>query len=77
MRSLGEDATQGNVLWMLDECCGVVITFNVLSKELYSLKQGMGENVAKCRLHLSKQVQILQMENPTGGLGGGKAGSLL
>ena len=38
MRSLGEDANLGNVLQMLDEYYGVVVTFNTLSKELYSLK---------------------------------------
>ena len=32
------------------------------SKELYSLKQGSGENVAKFGMHLSLQVQILQSE---------------
>ena len=42
VRSLGEDATLGNVLQMLDEYYDVVMTFNALSKELYSLKQGMG-----------------------------------
>ena len=64
MRSLGDDVTLGNVLWTLDEHYGVVMTFNSLSKELYSLKQGMGENVAKFRVHLSQQIQILQMEYP-------------
>ena len=42
VRSLGNDATIGNVLWTLDKHYGVVMTFNVLSKELYSLKQGIG-----------------------------------
>ena len=36
--------------------------FDALSKELYSLKQGSGENVAKFGVHLSQQVQILQSE---------------
>ena len=62
MRSLGEDATLGDVLWTLDECYGVVMTFNALSKELYSLKQGMGENMAECGVCLSQQAQILQTE---------------
>ena len=62
MRSLGEGATLGNVLQMLDEHYGVVMTFDALSKELYSLKQGMGENVAEFRVILSQQVQILQTE---------------
>ena len=62
--SLGEDATKSDVLQMLDEHYGVVMTFNALSKELYSLKQGSGENVAKFGVHLSQQVQILQSEYP-------------
>ena len=41
-----------------------MMTFNALSKELYSLKPGMGENVAEFRVCLSQQVQILQMEYP-------------
>ena len=41
------------------------MTFNALSKELYSLRQGMGENVAKFRVCLSQQVQILQTEYPS------------
>ena len=57
-RSLGEDATLGDVLQTLDEHCGIVMTFDTWSKELYSLKQGMGENVAEL------QVQILHMEYP-------------
>ena len=40
----------------------MVMMFDTLSKELYSLKQGSGENVAKFRVHLSQQVQILQSE---------------
>ena len=61
-RSLGEDATLGDVLQTLDEHYGDMMTFNALSKELYSLKQGMGENVAEFGVHLSQQVQILLME---------------
>ena len=61
-RSLGEDATLGNVFWTLDEHYGVVMTLNALSKEHYSLKQGMGENVGEFGVCLSQQVQILQME---------------
>ena len=64
VRSLGKDATLDNVLQMLDEDYGVVMTFNALSKELYSLKKGMGQNVAGFRVCLSQQVQILQMEYP-------------
>ena len=63
-RSLGEDATLSNVLQMLDEHYGVIMTFNTLSKELYSLKQGSGENVAEFRVCLSQQVQINQSEYP-------------
>ena len=61
-RTLGEDATLGNVLQMLDKHYGVMMTFNALSKELYSLKQEKRENVAEFGVHLSQQVQILQME---------------
>ena len=38
--------------------------FNTLNKELYSLKQGSGENVAEFGVHLSQQVQIFQSEYP-------------
>ena len=55
-RSLGEDATLGIVLQMLDEHYGVMMAFNALSKELYSIKLGMGENVAEFGVHLSQQV---------------------
>ena len=41
-RSLGEDATLNDILQMLDEHYGVVMMFDTLSKELYSLKQGSG-----------------------------------
>ena len=64
-RSLGEEATLGDVLWTLDKHYGVVMTFNTFSKELYSPKQGMGENVAELGVCLSQQVQILQMEYPS------------
>ena len=65
VRNLGEDATLSDVLWMLDEHNGVMMTFDTLSKELYSLKQGMGENVALFGVCLSQQVQILQTEYPS------------
>ena len=65
VRSLGKDATLDDVLQILDKHYGVIMTFNALSKELYLLKQGMGENMAEFRLHLSQQVQILQMEYPS------------
>ena len=58
-RSLGDDTTLTDVLQMLGEHYGSVMTFNALSKELYSLSQGSGENVAKFRVCLSQQVQIL------------------
>ena len=62
---MGEDATLGDVLWMLDEHCGVMLTFDTLSKKLYSFKQGMGENVAEFGVCLSHQAQILQIEYPS------------
>ena len=65
VRSLGEDATHGNVLWTLDKHYGIVMTFDALSKELHSLKQGMGENMAEFRVHLSQQAQIPQIEYPS------------
>ena len=40
----------------------MVMTFNALSKELYSLKQRSSENVAEFRVCLLQQVQILQLE---------------
>ena len=61
-RSLGEDATLDDVLQMLDEHYDIVIMFDALSKELYSLKQGSGENVAEFGVCLLQQVQILQSE---------------
>ena len=55
----------GDVLQTLDEHYGVKMTFNALSKEFYSLKWGMRENVTEFRVHLSQQVQILQTEYPS------------
>ena len=49
---------------MLDKHYGVVMTFNTLSKELYSLKQDSAEIVAMFRVCLSQQVHILQSEYP-------------
>ena len=63
-RSVDEDAALTDILQMLDEHYGVVMLFDALSKELYSLKQGSRENVAKFGVHLSQQVQILQLEYP-------------
>ena len=64
MRNLGEDTILGDVLQMLDKHYGIVIAFDTLSKVLYSLKQGMGENMAEFGGCLSQQVQILYMEYP-------------
>ena len=64
MRSLSEDATLGDVLQMLDVHYVVMMTFSVLSKEHYSLRQGMGENVGEFGVHLSQQVQVLLKEYP-------------
>ena len=62
--SLGKDATLSDVLQMLDENYSVVMTFDVLSKEIYSLKQGLSENVAVFWVYLLQQVQILKSEYP-------------
>ena len=73
-RSLGKDATLTNTLQTLDEHYGMVMMSNALSKELYSLNQGSGKNVAEFGVCLSQQVQILQVEVPrkdsTGAHGG-------
>ena len=63
-KSLGKDATLSDILQMLDEHYGVIMPFDAHSKELYSLKQGLGEKVAEFGVHLSQQVQILQLEYP-------------
>ena len=63
-QSLGEDATLSDIRQTLDEHYGVVMMFNTLSKEWYSLKQGFGENVAEFGVCLSEQVQILQSKYP-------------
>ena len=47
---------------MLEEHYGMLMTFDALSKELYFLKKGSGENVAKSGVHLLQQIQILQSE---------------
>ena len=62
--SLGEGATLNDVLQMSDKHYSVVMTFYTLSKELYSLKQGLNLNVAESGVHLLQQVQILQSEYP-------------
>ena len=63
-QGLGEDTTLIDMLQTFDEHYGVVITFNALSKEFYSLKQGFGEYVAEYGVHLSQQVKIIQSEYP-------------
>ena len=63
-RGLGKDATLNDILQMLDKDYGVIMMFNALSKELYSLKQGLSKNIAKFGVHLSQQVQILQSKYP-------------
>ena len=40
--SLGKDAILSDVLQELDEHLGIIMMFNALSKECYSLKQGRG-----------------------------------
>ena len=47
---------------MLEKYYGMVMMFGTLSKELYSIKQTSGENVAEFGVCLSLQVQILQSE---------------
>ena len=64
-RSLGDDATLGDVLQMLDKLYSIMMTFNAVSKELYSVKQGMGEKMAEFVVHLFQQIQILQMKYPS------------
>ena len=49
---------------MLDKHYSVVMTFDVLSKELFSLKQGSNKNVAEFRVHFLQQVEIFQSEYP-------------
>ena len=63
-RSLGEDTILNDIFQMLDEHYGIVMTLDALSKELYSLRQAAGENVAEFGVHLSQQVQIFQSEFP-------------
>ena len=63
-RNLGEDATLNYVLQMLDKHYGMEMMFDALSKELYSLQQGLGENVAEFRVQLLQQVQTLQSDYP-------------
>ena len=64
VRSSCKDATLSDILKTLDEHYGVIMTFNALSKELYSLKQGLSQNISEFRVHLLWQVQILHSEYP-------------
>ena len=52
------------MLQILDKHYGAVMMCNAHAKELYSLKERLGENVAEYRVHLLQQVQILQLEYP-------------
>ena len=63
-RSLGKDATLNEIMQMLDKHYCVIMTFDALSKELYSFRQGSSKNKAEFRVHLLQQVQILQSEYP-------------
>ena len=56
------NATLTDILQVLDEPYGMVMMFDTLSKELYSIKQGSRENVAEFGVCLLQQVQILQSE---------------
>ena len=51
-----------DVLQMLDKHYGVVMMFDALSKELYSLKHGLGEKVAKFQVCLSQQVRVCRKD---------------
>ena len=53
-RSLGEDATLTDILQMLDKHYGMVVMFDALGKELYSLKQGSRVNEARFSVCLSQ-----------------------
>ena len=74
--SLGKDVTLSNVLQILDEHYDVVMMFQALSKELYSLKQGSYENMAEFGVCLSQQVRVSR-KDPAGAHGGDEAWSLL
>ena len=61
-RSLQKDTTLNDILQTLDEHYGMVMMCDALSKELYSLKKGLGGNVAEFGVCLLQQIQILQSE---------------
>ena len=57
---MGEGVIRGDVLQMLDEYYGIMMTLDTLSKGLYSLKQGMGENVAEFGVPLSNSYRYFR-----------------
>ena len=63
-QSLGTDATLQEVMQMLDEHYGVVMTFNALNKQLYMLHQGYQEGMSKYDVWLAWHVWIIQTEFP-------------
>ena len=63
-QSLGEDATLQEVLRMLDEHYGVVMTIDALNKELYMLCQGYQVDVSTYGVQLAQHVKIIQTEFP-------------
>ena len=52
-QSLGKDATLQEVLQVLDDHYGVVMTFNALHKELYMLLQGYQEGMSEYGIQLA------------------------
>ena len=50
--SLGEDVTLSDIVQTLDKQYSVVMVLDTLIKELYSLKQELGENRAEFRVYL-------------------------
>ena len=52
------------ILWMLDENYGLVMTFDALNKELYMLHQGYQQGVSKHGVQLPWHVWIIQNEFP-------------
>ena len=61
-RNLGKDTTLNDVFQMLDEHYVVVMIFDALSKELYSLNQGPQENITEFGVCLLQHIQIFQSE---------------
>ena len=80
-RSLGKDTTLIDILQILDEHYGMVMMFDTMSKELYSLKQeSRGEHgriwSALAATGPDTPVRV-SGKNPTGPCGGDEVGSLL